>query len=185
MTASQDTTSYFNEVYDTTNRAVLGLITAKCGKTEDIGDIFQETYMTFFRSLERKGTAYPKDASRLVIKIAKRKIAEHYARKARQPAMITSVPAGDGLEEISPWELEADPFLVEEFVIDAAMMEEAKQYLLRKSPDIRKIFYLFYHLDFSIPKIAKQMSLSESNVKNKLYRTVNELKAIFHEERMG
>lgn len=35
---------FFNELYASTNQKVLAYIIVKCGKTEDVADIFQETY---------------------------------------------------------------------------------------------------------------------------------------------
>lgn len=40
----QNLISLFNAIYDATNRKILGFITAKCGNTSDISDIFQDTY---------------------------------------------------------------------------------------------------------------------------------------------
>ena len=41
---------------------------------------------------------------------------------------------------------------------------------------------MFYSLDMKIPDIANSLGVSESNVKNKLYRTVNEMKNKFAEK---
>jgi DNA-directed RNA polymerase specialized sigma24 family protein len=41
--ASQDVNDFFGSMYDTTQKKVLTYITSKCGKPEDISDIFQET----------------------------------------------------------------------------------------------------------------------------------------------
>ena len=35
----------FNEIYDSTCKIILAFITARCGNTSDISDIFQDTYM--------------------------------------------------------------------------------------------------------------------------------------------
>lgn len=48
------TEELFNEIYDRTNKRILIYITDKCCKTEDIADIFQETYMELFMFLQRK-----------------------------------------------------------------------------------------------------------------------------------
>jgi len=105
MTASQDITSTFNEVYDGTHREVLAFITAKCGNTEDISDIFQETYMSLYQSLERNGAAYAKDSNRLVYKIAKttepkQPLASYAERESFKLYMLDAglLPAKSGLE---------------------------------------------------------------------------------------
>ena len=48
-------------------------------------------------------------------------------------------------------------------------------YLKKKNPDIQRIFYLYYNLDFTIKEISEELNLKESDVKNKLYRTLKEL----------
>jgi len=48
-----------------------------------------------------------------------------------------------------------------------------------KSKEVQKIFYLFYMGGLTIPEITKELSCSESNVKNKLYRTVKEIRTIY------
>lgn len=45
--------------------------------------------------------------------------------------------------------------------------------------DIRKIFYLYYSLELTIAEIAVELEMTESNIKNKLYRTLAELRQRF------
>jgi RNA polymerase sigma-70 factor (ECF subfamily) len=54
--------------------------------------------------------------------------------------------------------------------------------LEKKNEVIRKIFYLFYEENLTINVIAQTLHLTESNVKNKLYRTLKELKEIMEGE---
>ena len=56
--ASQEQETFFNELYDNTHRKVLAYIIAKCGNTEDIADIFQETYLEIVKVIKRKGIDY-------------------------------------------------------------------------------------------------------------------------------
>ena len=55
MTASQDITSCFNRVYDSTHKAVHAYMVAKCGNLEDVSDIFQETYLELYQFIQKKG----------------------------------------------------------------------------------------------------------------------------------
>ena len=59
---------------------------------------------------------------------------------------------------------------------------ETYAYIEQKPPDVKKIFYLFYNIGLSIPEIAGELSLSESGVKNKLYRTIKELRNLLMKE---
>jgi RNA polymerase sigma-70 factor (ECF subfamily) len=79
-------------------------------------------------------------------------------------------------EEVDLTDTEADSFLTEEFVVHQIMLETAQQFIHNKPEDVEKIFYLFYEAGLSIPEISKELSINESSVKNKLYRTLKELK---------
>lgn len=52
-------------------------------------------------------------------------------------------------------------------------------YLKNKSELTAKIFYLYYVIDVPIKEIAEELKLTESNVKNHLYRTQKDLKERF------
>ena len=176
-----DVTSYFNEIYDSTNKAILSYITAKCGHPDDVCDIFQETYMELYKYIQRKGVSQIINGGGLVHKIAKRRLIRYYDNKTRRPKTISlTVTDGDG-QETEILELEADRFLTEDIAVNATMIEDALKLLKQKPADTQKVFHLFYYLDVPISAIAKQLKLSESNVKNKIYRTLNEIRAVISE----
>ena len=52
------------------------------------------------------------------------------------------------------------------------------KYLKRKNQIIAKIIYLYYYEELTIKEIANILNLTESNVKNYIYRTLNELRRI-------
>ncbi len=45
-----------------------------------------------------------------------------------------------------------------------------------------KIFYLYFAMGLKISEIAKELKMTESNVKNKIYRTLKELKKYLGKE---
>lgn len=79
-------------------------------------------------------------------------------------------------EEINLADLEEQSVSFEEEVDTALLAEEIGRYLAKKPADIQKIFFLYYAMEMSVPQIAKHLSMREPTVKNKLYRTVNELR---------
>jgi len=167
--------SRFDEIYDSTNKVVLAFITAKCGRTADISDIFQDTYMELYQVLCKRGANYVTSEKALVLKIAKRKIARYYSLLERVRGIFVSLyTTNDDGDEIALPELEA--FLTEDFTVNHAVLTSAQDFLREKPQDVQKIFYLMYDLDLSIAEIAQALSMSESNVKNKLYRTLKELR---------
>ena len=54
--------------------------------------------------------------------------------------------------------------------------QEVWRYIKKKDIKVIKIFYLYYYSEFKISEIAKELNLSESNVKNVLYRTIKDIK---------
>jgi len=176
-----NTASRFDEIYHSTNKAVLAFITAKCGRVADVGDIFQETYMELYRVLSKRGVDYVTNEKALVIRLAKQKIAKHYSmiERLRIFVSITSENAHGEEADLSGFEadsFEADSFLTEDFVVNNVMYENVRKFIKTKPEDVQKVFYLMYEVGLTIAEIAKALSIKESNVKNKLYRTLKELK---------
>lgn len=168
----------FNEIYDSTNKAVLAYVTAKCCNTVDIHDIVQETYVEVYRILDKRGTDYIKNAKALVLRIARQKLSRHYSLMERLRMFMPLTVTNENGDEIDLSDAEADSFLTEDFVVNQLILEEARHLIQCKPQEVKKVFYLFYDVGLSIPKIAKALSMSESNVKHKLYRTLKELRSL-------
>ena len=168
--------SRFGEIYDSTNKAILAFITAKCGRTADINDIFQETYMELYKILNERGADYIKNEKAFILRIAKRKVAKYYSLLERLKNFISASAKNEDGEEVDLSELETDAFLTNDFTVNHAILETVRQFIGSKPEDVQKVFYLMYDVDLTIPEIAEALSMSESNVKNKLYRTLKELR---------
>ena len=185
MTSRTDSNiaSRFDEIYDSTNKAALVLITAKCGNTADINDIFQDTYTELYKLLLKHGAGYVTNEKALVLKIARRKIAGHYSLMKKLQGLVSAPFYNrDELENIDFFDSFADEFSTEDFAVSRLLLEDAKKFIKSKPEDVKKIFYMFYDIGLTIPEIAAELSIKESNVKNKLYRTLNELKEMFGKE---
>jgi len=181
LTTTPSVASRFDEIYDSTHRDVLAFITARCGRTADIGDIFQKTYLELYEVLLKRGVDYVTHEKALVMRIARRKLAKHYTLLGRLKVFISTTCRNENGEEMDITEFEPDNFSTEDFVASKILLDNARQFIKNKPADVRKIFYLMYDVGLTIPEIAKLLSLSESNVKNKLYRTLKELRALFTE----
>ena len=173
--------SRFDDIYDSTYKAALAFVTAKCGRTADVSDILQETYMELYQLMSKRGADYVTNEKALVLKIAKRKIARYYSLAERLRIFVSINATNEEGEEIDFSEIEPDAFLNEDFTINQAMLETIMQYIHTKPEDVQKVFYLMYDADLTIPEIAQTLSMSESGVKNKLYRTLKELRKLLNE----
>jgi RNA polymerase sigma-70 factor (ECF subfamily) len=174
--SNPNTASRFDEIYDSTSKSVLAFITAKCGRTADINDIFQDTYLELYQVLDKRGAEYVENDSAFIFTIAKRKIARYYSLRERLRDFISLNAVGENEEEVDISDFESDGFLVEDFAVNHVLYETVKQFLQSKSEIVQKVFYLMYDVDLTIPEIAQALSLSESSVKNKLYRTIKEIR---------
>ena len=170
--------SRFDKIYDSTNKAVLAFITVKCKNTADISDIFQDTYMELYQRLNKHGADYVIDGKAFVFRIAKHKIYRYYSvlKRLRSFVSIDTTAKNESEEDFDLSETEADSFLTEDFVVDQIMLDNIKMLIKQKPKDVEQIFYFFYDMEMSIPEIAQTMFLSESNVKNKIYRTLKEIR---------
>jgi RNA polymerase sigma-70 factor (ECF subfamily) len=138
--------------------------------------------LELYQVLNKRGVDYITNEKALVMRIAKRKIARYYSLLERLQSFVSiSIPYDENSnhEEI---DFEAESMLTEDFSIQQDTLETAKQYIQSKPEDIQKVFYLRYNADLPITEIAQALKISESNVKNKLYRTLNELRNILKDE---
>ena len=171
-----DITLRFEEIYESTSKPVLAFITAKCGRMADISDIFQDTYLELCRLLNRHGAEYVTNDKALVMKIASRKVAKYYSLTARLKLFVSITSEDDEGEEVESAEALADDFLTEEFAINQVLLDSAREFIRQKPETVKKVFYLFYDVGLTIPEISRELSIGESSVKNKLYRTLKELR---------
>ena len=185
IVSNTDVALRFEEIYRETNKAVLTLITVKCGRVSDISDIFQETYLELYQILLKRGVTYLTNERALVLKLARQKVSKYCTMKQSFNNFISTISKNEAGDEIDLANLEADSFLLENYVINQMTIESAKQLIGEKSEKIKKIFYLYYDVGLKISEIAKELSISESTVKNKLYRTLKDLKKVLNESEVS
>jgi len=172
--------SRFDEIYNSTSKAVLTYITVRCGCVADIDDIFQETYLELCQLMSKRGAEYVTNEKALVLRIAKQKISKYYKFRERVRNLTASLAFDEDGDKIDISELEADAFLTEDFVVNQMLLEDARLFIIQKPEIVKKVYYLFYDVGLTIPEIAKELSISESSVKNKLYRTLKELRNLLN-----
>lgn len=108
------------------------------------------------------------------MQIAKRKIFRHYKLKEKLR----------GIEKMNDYNIlsadENDIAVQQTSFDDIAISKETVQsvftYLSAKDELTKKIFYLYYYMDKNISEIALLFSVKESTIKNRLYRTLRELR---------
>lgn len=108
--------------------------------------------------------------------ISPEKIWKYYNRKEPQPVQDTN--AEDTCPIICPGG-EPGTYQVDETFLHRETLREIRQIVGSKPEETRRIFYLFFLHDQTIAEISQTMPVSQSFVKNKLYRLVNEIRTIY------
>ena len=168
--------SRFDDLYNSTHKAALTFITAKCKRTADIADIFQDTYMELYQVLDKRGADYITNGKAFVLRLARQKLARHYSLADRLRGFVSLETADD--DENAPADFIADDFILEDFIVDQDILSAVRDYIQAQPEAVQKVFYLFYEVGITIPEIAAALGISESNVKNEIYRTITKLRRL-------
>jgi len=167
-----DTDERFRTLYDLTYRQTAAKVTAKCRSMADADDLLQEIYLELYRIIRKRGADYVKDPERLVGRLTKQKLARYY-RKLAASREVYFEPDEDGNE---PDIADIESLSVEEIVADNEIIDRTRRLLETKNDKTRRIFHLYYRFGLTIPEIAQSMGTSESDVKNRIYRTLKEIR---------
>lgn len=160
----------FENIYNLTYHPVLKYIMCKCSNICDVNDLIQDTYVELYHILKRKDYLVIDNIINYVIGIAKKKIQRYYGIFYKVK-MFSFWNSKDEMEIDIP----AD-FDLEDTILTKLSAESVLSYIKKKDSRVIKIFYLYYYLDLKISEIAVELNISESNVKNLLYRTLKEMK---------
>jgi len=168
----------FENIYKNTYQDILKYIVCHSSNIEDVNDILQETYLEFYRLLDRKTISKEKTGAFLK-GIARNKIKKHYGRFYKIKTYSLFLKNEREIEWIDTISNDYDTL---DFIIKKEQSKKVWEYIKKRKPIVTKIFFLYYGLELTIKEIAKELSINESNVKNILYRTLKELKETFGKE---
>ena len=156
----------FEEIYQDTYNRVLRFIVVKCNDIDYVNDIKQNKYIKFLKILKKKNIIKIDNINNYILGIANNIIKRHYYKKKNN--IITFVKE----EEI---EIKDDIDLEQDF-ITKENVKKVWEYIKGKDILTSKIFYLYFVLELKISEIATELRIKESTVKNRLYRTLKEVK---------
>lgn len=141
----------------------------KCSNIEDVNDLVQDTYVELYNILKKKQKIYLENCQSFVIGIAKKKIQRYYGLLYRLKNHNIYQVENEEIELPDDWDLEVE-------TIKKLSAEAVWNYIKTKNIKTVKVFYLYYCTEIKISQIAKELNMSESNVKNILYRTIKDIK---------
>lgn len=161
----------FEEMYKETYNNTLKFIVINCYDINSINDIIQDTYVELYKIMKKRKKINTDNIEAFICGIAKNIIKRHYSKNKRN-SIIQNIEIIEDIENVC----------LEDDFINKENINKIWEYIKNKDFEISQIFYLYFVLDEKIADISKELNLSESNVKNKLYRTIKELKNKFGKE---
>lgn len=163
---------YFDEVYDKTYSSILKYVISKTDNLSSVEDIIQNVYISFYNTLLKKGIDYFDNEQAYLIKLSKSELFKYYTLK-NKIKFIFNTKEEDNLNIL---ENIPDKFNIEDFVLDKVNIEKIWDFIKKEDLNTQKIMALYFQNNMKIKEISKYLNISESNVKNRLYRTIEKLK---------
>lgn len=161
----------FENIYRQTYNKLLRYIVIKCNNIDDISDILQETYIELLKKIRKKKVLELDNIENFIFGISNNVIKRHFYKKKKEN--IISFYNDD--EESITTDIE-DTFDLEQDFITRENVGKVWQYINNRDLITTKAFYLYFVLGLKIGEISKELNITESNAKNKIYRTLKEIK---------
>ena len=146
-------------------------IVCKCSNIDDVNDLLQETYVELYKNIKRKQYLILENYQSYIIGIAKKRIQKYYGLLYKFRTLSVSKDNNEEYEIELP-----DNIDIEAEIVTKMNAEKVWKYIKQKNINTVKVFYLYYYSELKISQIAKELNMSESNVKNILYRTIKDIK---------
>ena len=166
----------FKEIYRNSYQTTLKFIVIKCHNIDDINDILQDTYLELLLLIKKKKILKIEHINQYILGIANNIIKRHYHKSMKHNKVIYYQEKEDENIEVK------DDFDLEQEIITKDNVKTVWEYVKNKDMITAKIFYLYFSFGLKISEIAKELQLNESNVKNRIFRTLKELKNFLGKE---
>ena len=163
----------FNALYDRTYRKTAAYLTARCRHLSDVEDLLQETYLSVYRILTDRGTAFFENEEAYVLSVAKSKLMDQYRKAGRTPPPLSALgDEGDAwLETVA-----AESPSPEEQVQNRETVQAVRVLVEEKEEPVQQAFYLHHCFGLSFPEIGKLQSRNESSVRSGVFRLTREIR---------
>ena len=168
----------FEEIYNSTYNNTLKYIVCNCSNIDDVNDIVQDTYVELYKILQKRKYIELEKVQNYIIGIAKNRLRKYYGMVYKFKTLSIFVNNDLKEYEISNYE----KFDMEIDVLDKLDAKMVWEYIKKKKIIVIKVFYLYLYFDLKISEIAKILNISESNVKNIIYRTIKQIKEKIEKE---
>ena len=171
----QETLDSFEQLYQETYPDVMKYVVCHCSNIEDTKDIVQNIYLHVFKNQKRIPIG---KAKKYILGISKYKVKDYYRFRYKEKMIAFFSHTEDSF----PVESIPDSINIEASMLERYDINQVWEYLKRRPVIISKVFYLYYYLELTIKEIAQELHVSESSVKNYLYRSLQELRIHLEKE---
>lgn len=164
----------FNEIYNETYSFLKKYIDYHCKDEEDSHDLLQETYIALYEALYLNKNIT--NEKKYILGIAKRKIKDYYRKQYKEKKIKSIMVFSLGDNKYNLIDYIPSNLNVEKELINNIDLNYIFKKIKERDPLSIKIFFMYFYYGKSIKSIASNLHISESMVKNRLYRTINFLK---------
>lgn len=168
--------NYFNRVYGETVSSVSRFVVSKCGNILDVEDILQNIYTRFFRRIVKKGYGDIDNPEAFLISIAKFECKNYFGGLSKRSVVSSFSDYSEEQAVKIEEEMSLSQKGLEDVLCNEMLARQIFEDIASHDALIGKIFYLHFVCDKKLDEIAKELGLSLSSVKNKLYRTIEKQK---------
>ena len=160
----------FEKIYKDTYNKVLRFAVIKCRNLDDINDIIQDTYLELLKLLKKKKMLEAENIESYILGISNNVLKRYYHKKKKDNIVYYYQDDSNLAKDIE------DTFDLEADIITKHNVSKVWEYLKHKDLITTKVFYLYFAVGLKISEISKELGIGESNIKNRIYRTLKEIK---------
>lgn len=150
----------FDEVYNESYKDISRYVVLNAKNIDDVKDILQNVYFEVYKNIDKVTD------KNYVFGITKNVLKKYYRFKFLKK---DDLELSDNIRN----DINLEKTIMEKFDTEVVW-----KYLKKKNGIISRIIYLYYYEGFTIKEIANCLNLTESNVKNYIYRTLKDLRRI-------
>lgn len=168
---------YFDEIYNNTYIELSTYVISRIRNIDDAKDLLQITYTSFYKRILKKGVVPFDDAIKYLKTIAKHELGRHfgYVHKNENNLSMNDEEVPDSAF------LEISQVCFADIVLDNILVEKIWECIKSKGNFTYRIYVLYYTYNLPLNEIAEKLNVSLSCVKNRLYRTLLDLRNAFCE----
>lgn len=163
------TANDFDSIYHQTYNSVLKHAIVRCADFNSVNEIVQDTYIEFYKKIKKVRKIELENITSYIIGIENNILKRYFKNKMEKFNMV-SIDSNEFKIEIEDESNLEDNFITKENI------NEVFEFIKSKDILTLKIFYLYYMFDLKIDDISLELNLNISMIKNRIYRTLKEIK---------